>query len=339
LTNSVREYDKPSINDEHLRIELGEELLTLGYRWTVGIPWKNLNETQVQGIIKMHFERMGYRVYWAHLVDRSREEGVDLECVKGRRNVALSVKLKPKHSDRMQLHDLAKYRGKRIYVYIDNPTSSFKNEMKQVRGVSFWDCKKLDEELRSSRLGYDLAIDYSPLMQSLQDAVTLIGEIRQLASNGSTSQLKPEIDITTLWAMKDRSVAFNKISSLLVSLSEEIFDSFDPEAQFEVVSRALDFMYSTGIGPLLEEFKEERVKKSMAWTFRQTHVRSNWRALAHGIELLTDAVEGFRGPALKNYVERSSSWTPSAVFRFILSKALALEDCVDLAFREQGSAI
>ncbi len=53
---------------------------TDGATLSKGIPWKEFSEREVQGILKIHFEVLGYDVTWRHEGDPANERGIDLEC-------------------------------------------------------------------------------------------------------------------------------------------------------------------------------------------------------------------------------------------------------------------
>jgi len=45
------------------------------------IPWNEFSELEIHGILKMHFESLGFKVIWRHREDSANEKGIDLECI------------------------------------------------------------------------------------------------------------------------------------------------------------------------------------------------------------------------------------------------------------------
>lgn len=97
------------------------------------IPWAAYDELEIQGLLKVHFEELGYKVVWRHQDDAANEEGVDLECSRGQADrILLAVKKKASHDDISQVLDLVKHKAaKRIYVYTESASQSFRNNFKE----------------------------------------------------------------------------------------------------------------------------------------------------------------------------------------------------------------
>jgi len=78
---------------------------------------------------------------------------VDIVCQGFAKTINIQVKTKPRKMDIKQLEQLAKSTGdKKIYVYIKQPTKSFKVYMNKLKGnIDFWNSKKLHEFLVSNR--------------------------------------------------------------------------------------------------------------------------------------------------------------------------------------------
>ncbi len=69
-------------NDEEIDEHLFELIFTSGGTLSRGIPWIKYTENEIQGILKIHFEILGYDVIWRHKDDPANEHGIDLECQK-----------------------------------------------------------------------------------------------------------------------------------------------------------------------------------------------------------------------------------------------------------------
>ena len=93
-----------------------------------GIPWNNFSELEIQAILKIHFESLGFGVVWRHKEDPTNERGIDLECtrIKDNKKVTIAVKKKPKKEDLGQLVELSRSDGnQKIYLYINGATQNF----------------------------------------------------------------------------------------------------------------------------------------------------------------------------------------------------------------------
>ena len=114
-----------------------------------GIPWDAYLELEVQTILKIHFEKLGFEISWRHQDDPANEKGIDLECTRDSDNqkVLIAVKKKPKKEALAQLVELVGHpANKRIYVYIGGAAQSFRDKFSTFEPqVEFWNEKKLEE--------------------------------------------------------------------------------------------------------------------------------------------------------------------------------------------------
>src|SRR6267143_6075864 len=139
--------------------------LTDGAVLSKGIPWEEFSEREVQGILKIHFEVLGYDVTWRHHDDPANERGIDLECSreKGHAKVLVSVKKRPKKEALSQIVELSdEPADKRVYVYIGGASQSFRDKIpKFKRRVEFWNEEPLEERLSDTGLALSMKVDNS----------------------------------------------------------------------------------------------------------------------------------------------------------------------------------
>jgi hypothetical protein len=122
FNNSNRQLDP-----QFLEIEF-----TLGKSISKGIPWNDFSEIEIQGILKIHFERLGFKVIWRHCDDPANEKGIDLECINKNthKRVIISVKKKPKKNDLGQILELSQHEADlRIYLFLNGAAQSFRDQM------------------------------------------------------------------------------------------------------------------------------------------------------------------------------------------------------------------
>lgn len=106
--------------------------------------WNNRKEEDIQDCLEEAYSKLGYKVINLHKVDRSHEKGCDLECKSPSEVVYIQTKIKPHKKDIAQLKRLASSKAdKKIYVYIFDPSVSFKKEMEKTKNVKFWDKEEL----------------------------------------------------------------------------------------------------------------------------------------------------------------------------------------------------
>jgi len=168
--------------------------------------WSGFSETCVLECLEKTYRKLGYSIMNLHNTDRVHEEGVDLVCQKGSEEIRIQAKMKPRKTDVEQLVHFAKNtKGKNIYVYVDNPTKPFRETMKAISNVQFWDSSQLHKFLveNESIEYYCLYFSKHPLVLSLKRSYELIIGKRQ------TSYRKHKLsadELGRLWIAKDNSV-------------------------------------------------------------------------------------------------------------------------------------
>jgi len=249
-----------------------------------GIPWHAYSEMEIQSLLKIHFETLGYRVSWRHRDDPSHEKGIDLECVKkdNSQRIAIAVKKKPRHDDIAQVVELAKASANRlVYVYVQGASQSFLDNFRQFsKKIELWDYTKLEEELRLSNLGLKLVVDNSPAAEAVGKITSSIVRITSANKVTSSSDANLEESLRNLWTLKDRAVTIYKCASMLQLILER-FQSLDYKDLMYMVRRGLDFLYVYGFFPITNVI--ERLPSGLRRTIKNVHDKdpagSNWGCL------------------------------------------------------------
>jgi hypothetical protein len=254
------------------------------------VPWKDYSEEEIQEIVAFLFRCEGYDVYNAHKTDRRGEVGADLECTKpAEADMALiGIKKKPQQKDIHQLETLAKREARtKIYIYIEEPSASFKEAMKRTSGISFWDSKKLTLETFSKNLRFYVFLIIENYIERTSYRITLsfckmYQEIEQgrLKVEGP-AKADPEM-INLLWNAKDRSTSLHKSLRTLQEIYENTdLSSLDEKTKESVVNGFLRGLFNLHLNSLrpLEILFDEFITKypsNFAQFCIQTKGRSNW---------------------------------------------------------------
>jgi hypothetical protein len=167
--------------------------------------WKGKTENDLLECLEEAFNNAGHSVYNLHKHDRSHEEGVDMECQKAKEKTLLQAKLRPAKKDLKQLKKLARSEAdKRIYIYAENPSVSFRKGMKDLEShVEFWNAQKLHDFLINCR-----SLSYLRFLFLDSELVKNIREVlRGIFSCCEVSPQELESDILNdWWEFKDRTV-------------------------------------------------------------------------------------------------------------------------------------
>jgi hypothetical protein len=145
-----------------------------------GIPWLSFSEKEVQAILKIHFETLGYDIVWRHGDDPANEGGIDLECSSPRRRILVAVKKRPKKDALAQVVELSNETAdQRVYVYIGGAAQSFRDQLANFADkVEFWEEKTLEDRLNESEvtrmLKSDNSLAYKAMLKIMQILVKAI---------------------------------------------------------------------------------------------------------------------------------------------------------------------
>jgi hypothetical protein len=254
------------------------------------VPWDRYSEEEIQEILAFLFKGEGYDVYNAHKTDRRGEAAADLECTKPAEaeRVLVAIKKKPLQKDIHQLETLAKRDARtKIYVYVDEPSASFKEAMRKISGVSFWDSRKLTLETFNKNLRFYIFLIIENYIEKTSYRITLsfcrvYQDIEQRKQKVEEPvKANPEM-LTLLWNAKDRSTSLHKSLRTLQEIYENTeLSSLDEKTKESVVTgflRGLFNLHLTSLRPLEIIFNEFMAKypSNFAHFCIQTKGRSNW---------------------------------------------------------------
>lgn len=190
------------------------------------IPWDEYSEEEVQAVLKLYFESLGYKVDWLHMEDRRMEEGIDLLCKKPKESIGITVKRKPVSRDYGQLIKLANSKCRRkIYVYVYKPTPTFRKKAgRYKKRVEFWNPRSIEKTFQTTQVGlcllYDLYFSNSPFAEEVAKFLT---ELRSLVKNKKEVPMQsfPMKKVGGLWQLKDAVVSMHKSLELLLEIFED----------------------------------------------------------------------------------------------------------------------
>jgi gas vesicle protein len=253
------------------------------------IPWKLYSEAEILEVLTEIFRAKGYKVYNIHKIDRRGEQGVDMECTKPAENekVILAVKKKPKKSDVGQLEEFAKRPStSRIYVFIDEPSTAFKNVMDGLKNrMSFWNAETLTYELFCTDLRFYLfmVLENSFEKQVYKIIYSFFNVYKRIKKIKVEQPLKATPDmLNLLWAAKDRSSSLHKSLRTL----QLLFEGMSLSEVTEETRKAMTFAFLESIenlkwanlDQLRSHFSEfmDKYSANFEQFCKQTKGRSNW---------------------------------------------------------------
>lgn len=268
------------------------------------VPWKEYSEKEIQEIVAFLFRTQGYNVHKAHK-KKGTEAAADLECVRSSETdkILIRIKKKPQQKNIHQLETLARRHARtKIYVYIEEPSASFKEAIKRTSGVSFWDSRKLTSETFNKNLRFYLSLIIENYFERTSYRITLsfckfyqdIDEENVKVGEPAKADAKM---LNMLWNAKDRSASLHKSLRTM----QEIFENTDLSSLAEkttksVVNGFLRGLFSLHINSLrpLEVLFNEFITKypnNFAQFCIQTKGRSNWMFFfTHFPELLPNHI-------------------------------------------------
>jgi len=283
INNYIMPLRFPDIFKKRKDVHLMELDFIRGDPISKGIPWDNFTESEIQAILKIHFETLGFGITWRHKDDPANERGIDLECTRLKDNfkIFIAVKKKPKKEDIGQLVELSQsIADKKIYLYINGAAQSFRDQISFFESnIEFWNEKLLEEKLNESHLTSKLLIDNTFTNYSLQEIKSELHKIIKSPKKRSFPKPRKEI-MSIIWAMKDRAVTLNKCSSMLQLMFEDStrFGDLTPIQIQNLTLWCLDELYSAALFSLHESIKSlpGDLVTIFQYTYERTQVRSNW---------------------------------------------------------------
>ncbi|HVP93237.1 MAG TPA: restriction endonuclease [Acidobacteriota bacterium] len=254
------------------------------------IQWKLYSESEILEVLTEVFNGKGYEVYNIHKTDRRGEKGIDIECNKTAENqkVIIAVKKNPKKRDISQLQDFIKRTStSKIYVYIEEPTTDFKNAMEEVKNrVSFWNAESLTREVfcTDSRFYLFLILENSfmrPIYRIVYSFFKVYFRVEKQESIEKPSQANTEM-LNLLWAAKDRSASLHKSLRTLQNMFEHMntgeVSEQTKEAMVSAFLLSIDNLKFENLNQLESLFSEflEKYPTNFEQFCKQTKGRSNW---------------------------------------------------------------
>ena len=269
------------------------------------VPWKEYSEEEIQEILAFLFRCQGYNVYNTHETHRRSEVAADLECTRPAETdkILIGIKKKPHQKDIHQLETLARRHARtKIYVYVEEPSASFKEAMKRTSKVSFWDSRKLTLETFSRNLRFYLSLIIENYVERTSYRITR--SFCKLYLDLDEGNLKVEEPakadaemLNLLWNAKDRSTSLHKSLRTMQEIFENTdLSSLDEKTTESVVNGFLKGLFNLHINSLrpLEILFNEFITKypnNFAQFCIQTKGRSNWIFfLTHVPELLPNHI-------------------------------------------------
>jgi hypothetical protein len=258
------------------------------------IPWKEYTEEEIQEVLTAIFEERGYEVYNIHKVDRRGEDGVDLECTRSgeAEKVLISAKKHPRKKDVNQLNKFADKLSKtKIYVFIGEPSSAFKEAMEKVKHrVSFWDSKKLTYEIFLTDIRFYLFLIIENYFEKDIYEITLPFSMfyYNFAKNGPKygKPFKANNEmLSLLWNIKDRSASLHKSLRNLQTLFEEMNQPKVEEKNKMHITRAflkaLSYLHKDSLKPLRELYLDflKKYPANFEQFCRESKGSSYWKYL------------------------------------------------------------
>jgi len=281
---------KPTKQDLRKRDEfLADIMVTDGKTLSKGIPWEHFSEREIQGILKIHFQVLGYDVTWRHKDDPANEHGIDLECSRNgqERTVLVSVKKRPKKEALAQVVELSSEPAdKRFYVYIGSGAQSFRDKISRFRRkIEFWNEQTLENNLNQTGLTLSLKIDNSLATQAMSEIVNRILWAIKTPPISKAEPLPLSEVLDTLWGMKDRAVTYHRCLTMAQLMFEDStrFGQLTHDQIQRLVTWTLDYIYANALLVLrntLDPMSPD-LHARLFRVYQKTKVRSNWGDLFH----------------------------------------------------------
>lgn len=163
-----------------------------------------LSEEELQDFLEFVFKKQRWLVRNLHQIDRSAENGVDLDLNRGGDRVLIAVKAKPKTKDIDQLERLAARHseGRLEYVHSQPATERFRKKALSLSNVVFFltGNELHDFLIRGECVSYvNRILETHPLLREYSDSLGLIWKYRKVSVPGSYDQN----DLDHIYRLKD----------------------------------------------------------------------------------------------------------------------------------------
>lgn len=252
IKNTIEPINQDVMSLEEMELEYDEfkDFLDREYReYGIEIDWNQFNEEQIQTLLAILFNSIGYSIENLHEADRAREDGADLVVKKSKESIAIAVKIKPKNNDRQQLYDLSKRKeNKKIYVYIKTPAGKFREYIKEFKGnVEFFDEKKLNNFFREKNLGFtcSLIFDSHKISYTISEAQRILFGLREKCLNleKRTPKGLDRQSFKWLFRLKDDAVSLYKTNENVITLLEKPINIKKRELNEHFLKLFIKYMY------------------------------------------------------------------------------------------------
>ena len=251
--------------------------------------WEDRSEDDILECIVEAYQNARYdNIENFHKYDRRHEEGIDLACQGFGEKIHLQAKVKPRLKDVKQLEKLSESSADRkIYVYVKQPTRSFKSHIAKLKGlVEFWNSKKLHDFLVSNQS--QVYFRYLFLdCELVRDIYNILIQIF------SCSKIDPKpLDSSILkewWDLKDRAVKLHaNLEHLELYWKDEILamDRHDPSVLENVLKKifhSFSIIAKTCSGDLLDLIVKISNKRPSVLSryVREVLKSSSWIGMNH----------------------------------------------------------
>jgi len=255
--------------------------------------WKFIEEDLHEYIIGAYTSK-GYKCTNFHESGASVENGVDLLFQIAEDEIAFCVKIKPQKADIIQLNKFVNSSFKnKCYVYIEDPTRPFHDELAKHKEINIMDANSLDKLFKREKVqSYLEKYFYShDLFREFEKILELCHSVKDC--DCVFQKLQPS-QIDLLWEWKDRAVSFHKIANTLYKLNDDKFKSVyvDEESKnfFNLIEEVIDCMnYLNEILRRLRIQMEEVKRRNpgfLSYFWRVCKPRSNWFELLGPLDSL-----------------------------------------------------
>lgn len=257
------------------------------------IPWEKFSEEEIHHIIEAALTWDGWETYNLHKIQKSEERGADIIASKDDKKIAIAVKKKPRASDRSQLKDLA-YReeDEKIYIYINNPTPKFLEEMENFYlMINFLSKEEFNKWIfeKDPIIFTDLLLFNHSLIYEFVKIQVLLLMLYKERDNDQMKSYKwkklDEASLRTFWRLKDDTVFINKTLRSFQLMFERLSENdIDIETSINILKSFI------GVLNLLDKrcrfvYKHlkgfcEKYKDYVLYVVGKTINRSNWINIA-----------------------------------------------------------
>ncbi len=225
--------------------------------------WKAHPEETAHLCLTEVLSKQRFSVTNLHLVDRPHESGTDLLCTRDSLRLGIAVKKKPRQEDVAQLKALStsKPLGRRLYVYLDDPSRSFGQAMRSCTNVGYVDRVRFHSMLlKNGSVNYVLLyFGAHRLFENLSAVFEMLYEKR---TTRYQRQRPTDEEEQCLWSIKDDVVKLKAMAEYLMArwrpnlLQRLDYDAKEWTRHVATLHLDLDALNSIAGESLLASFRE-----------------------------------------------------------------------------------